>query len=116
MATSLPQPEGRPSRRGAGSSTTRRRLAVLATMVLFAGASPLLGAGPATATTSTEADSAPTVPGCAGLDQMKIPASVMSLPTNGGRVESASVMTSVVSGQMIEYCQVDADIFPVDPS
>jgi hypothetical protein len=85
-------------------------------MVLLAGATRILGAEPATATTSTEAGSWTTVPGCAGLDQMKIPASAMSLPTKGGRVEAASVMTSVVSGETIEYCQVDADIFPVDPS
>ncbi|MFD2419424.1 tannase/feruloyl esterase family alpha/beta hydrolase [Amycolatopsis pigmentata] len=47
---------------------------------------------------------------------MRIPASVMSLPTTGGQVESTSVMTSVVSGEVVTYCQVDADIFPVDPS
>ena len=40
----------------------------------------------------------------------------MSLPTTGGRVTSASVMTSVISGETITYCQVDADIFPVDPA
>ncbi|WP_255826664.1 tannase/feruloyl esterase family alpha/beta hydrolase [Amycolatopsis sp. GM8] len=75
-------------------------------MVLVAGT--IFSAGPATATT--------TVPGCTGLDHLKIPASVMSLPTTGGRVESASVMTSVVSGQTIQYCQVEADLFPVDPA
>jgi hypothetical protein len=78
---------------------------VLATTVLLAGT--ILGAAPATATT---------VPGCAELDQMTIPASVMSLPTTGGRVTSASVMTSVIGGETITYCQVDADILPVDPS
>ncbi|WP_420856223.1 tannase/feruloyl esterase family alpha/beta hydrolase [Streptomyces abyssalis] len=88
-----------------------RRLAALA-----AGATLFLGAGPAVATTSTEAGSSTTVPRCAGLDQLNIPASVMSLPTRGGRVTSASVMTSRVSGETIEYCQVDADIFPVDPA
>jgi pimeloyl-ACP methyl ester carboxylesterase len=109
-------------REGAGVSRTSARgtwtrwLAVLATMVLSAGATRVVGAEPAAATTSAEAGSWTTVPGCAGLDRMKIPASVMSLPTNGGRVESASVMTSLVSGQMIQYCQVEADIFPVDPA
>jgi hypothetical protein len=82
---------------------------VLATVVLLAGAT--LGTEPATAATPTAA-----VPGCAGLAQMRIPASVMSLPTTGGRVTSASVLTSVVSGETITYCQVDADIFPVDPA
>jgi Tannase and feruloyl esterase len=85
-------------------------------VVVLAGAAQLLGVSAATATTSTEAGHATTVPGCAGLDQMSIPASVMSLPTTGGRVESTSVKTSVVSGVTVEYCQVDADIFPVDPA
>ncbi|WP_431873347.1 tannase/feruloyl esterase family alpha/beta hydrolase [Amycolatopsis sacchari] len=40
----------------------------------------------------------------------------MSLPTTGGRVEAVSVKTSVVSGQTVQYCQVDADLFPVDPA
>ncbi|WP_093576788.1 tannase/feruloyl esterase family alpha/beta hydrolase [Amycolatopsis rubida] len=74
------------------------------------------GAGAATATTSTGAAYQTAVPGCAGLDQMKIPASAMSLPTIGGRVESTSVVRSLVSGETVEYCQVDADIFPVDSS
>src|SRR4051794_14120545 len=102
----------RPSARG----TRSRRLAVVATVALLAGATQFLGISAATATTSTDAGHATTVPGCAGLARMSIPASVMSLPTTGGRVASTSVMTSVVSGETIEYCQVDADIFPVDPS
>ncbi|HEX6468197.1 MAG TPA: tannase/feruloyl esterase family alpha/beta hydrolase [Streptosporangiaceae bacterium] len=93
-----------------------RRLAVLATMVLLAGTPRVLGAEPATAATSTEVGSSTTAPECAGLDQMTIPASVISLPTRGGRVESASVTTSVLGGETVEYCQVDADIFPVDPA
>lgn len=102
----------RTAARGAGT----RRLALLATMALLAGAAHVLGAAPATATTPAEAGSPTAVPGCAGLGRMTIPASVMSLPTRGGRVESTAVMTSVVSGVTVEYCQVDADIFPVDPS
>ena len=88
-----------------------RRFAVPAAMVLLAGVAQILGAGPAAAVGRSAA-----VPACAGLDQMTFPASVMSLPTTGGRVESAAVKTGVVSGEKIEYCQVDADIFPVDPS
>lgn len=80
-------------------------------MVLLAALTQVLGAGPANA-----AGRPATVPACAGLNQMTLPASVMSLPTSGGRVESAAVKTGVVSGEKIEYCQVDADIFPVDPS
>ena len=94
-------------------------------MVLLSGATRFLGAEPATAatlttattpTTSTEADRSTTVPGCTGLEQMRIPSSVMSLPTTGGRVESASVVTGLVSGETIKYCQVDAEIHPVDPA
>jgi hypothetical protein len=80
------------------SARTARRLALPATVIVMAAAL----AGPAAATT---------VPGCAGLDQLKIPASVMSLPTGGGRVTSVSVVTGPV-----EYCRVDADLFPVDPA
>jgi Tannase and feruloyl esterase len=85
-------------------------------VILLLGAIRVLGAEPATATASGGAGRSAAVPRCAGLDQTQIPASVMSLPTTGGRVESASVMTGVVSGVTIEYCQVEADIFPVDPS
>jgi hypothetical protein len=88
------------------TSLRRAKITVLTTLLLAAGAVSL-GAGPATATT---------VPGCAGLNQLKIPASVMSLPTTGGRVASAVVTTGVVGGETIEYCQADADIFPVDPA
>jgi hypothetical protein len=73
-------------------------------MVLVTGAT--FWTQPATATT----------PACAELAQLRIPASVMSLPTTGGRVTSASVTTSVIGGETITYCQVDADLFPVDPA
>ncbi|MCR3749128.1 tannase/feruloyl esterase family alpha/beta hydrolase [Lentzea californiensis] len=78
---------------------------VLATVVL------LLGADPALATTPPR-----NVPACAGLDQLEIPASAISLPTTGGRVRAATTTNAVVSGQTIEYCQADADLRPVDPS
>src|SRR3569833_1713130 len=92
----------RTSARGART----RRLAVVVTLVLLAGATRVLGVDAATATTSTGADSSAAVPECAGLAQLRIPASVMSLPTNGGRVESASVMTRVVSGLSFVFCLV----------
>src|SRR3954467_1657074 len=98
------------------TSARTRWLAVLAAMVLLAGATRILGADPATATTSAEAGSWTTAADGAGLGQMTSRTSVMTLPTRGGRVEAAAVRTSVVSGETIEYCQVDADIFPVDPS
>ena len=88
---------------GAGN----RRLLVLAAVTLFAGAPQFVGTATAAATTAPE---------CGGLDQMAIPASVMSLPTTGGRVESTAVTTIVVGAETIEYCQVDADIFAVDPT
>ena len=56
------------------------------------------------------------IPTCAGLNQLKIPASVISLPTRGGVVTAAAVTSAVVSGQTVEYCQVDADLHPVDRS
>jgi feruloyl esterase len=83
-------------------------------VALLAGASGILAAEPATATTSTTAAYS-TTPACAALDHLAIPASVMSLPTTGGRVESASDMTSVVSGRTVQYCHVDADLFAVHP-
>ncbi|WIY00727.1 tannase/feruloyl esterase family alpha/beta hydrolase [Amycolatopsis mongoliensis] len=86
------------------ASRRTRRLAVPAMLVLVAATV----AGPAAATTAA--------PGCAGLAQLKIPASVMSLPTTGGRVTAASMTTSVVGGRTIRYCRVDADLFPVDPA
>lgn len=82
-----------------------RTLAVLATSVL------LLGADPALATTPPR-----NAPSCASLNQLEIPASVISLPTTGGRVQAAARTTSVVNGQTIEHCQVDADLYPVDRS
>jgi hypothetical protein len=87
--------------------TRTRRLTALAAMVLVTGAT--FWTQPATATT-------PTAPVCAELAQLRIPASVMSLPTTGGRVTSALVTTSVLGGATITYCQVDADLFPVDPA
>ena len=93
-----------------------RRLVLLATMILSAGAPQILGAASATATTPAGSYSSTAAPDCAALDQMTIPASVMSLPTHGGRVTSTSVKTSVISGRTVQYCQADADIFPVDPA
>jgi feruloyl esterase len=72
-------------------------------------ATVVLGPAPATATVSA-------APRCAELAATEIPASAISLPTSGGRVESASLVTEVVSGRTIEYCSVRASIFPVDPS
>ncbi len=76
-----------------------RRLAVSATLVLAASVP-----GPAAATS--------TAPDCAGLAGVRIPAPAMSLPTTGGRVTAVSL----ASGPGGEYCQVDADLFPVDPA
>ncbi len=99
-------------KRSTARGTRLRRRAVPAVAVVVACAIRLLGAGPATAS----ADPSPTVPRCAALDGMRIPASAMSLPTTGGRVTSTALMTSAVSGVTVQYCQVDADITPVDPS
>jgi feruloyl esterase len=68
-----------------------------------------LGPAPAAATVST-------VPRCAALAATTIPPSAISLPTRGGRVESASLVTQVVSGKTVEYCSVRAALSPVDRS
>lgn len=86
------------------TATRVRRVAVAAAGVLVT--SLFAGAGPAAATAA----------GCGELAGMAIPAQVMSLPTTGGRVTSASVTTSVVSGRTIRYCQAEADLYPVDPA
>ncbi|MGW0970725.1 tannase/feruloyl esterase family alpha/beta hydrolase [Streptomyces sp. NPDC002516] len=93
-----------------------RRSIVPSALLLLACAVPLLGAGPVAASAPSPAGHSATVPRCAGLDGTRIPASVMTLPTTGGRVESASVTTGQVGGETITYCQVDADLFPVDPA
>lgn len=103
-------------RRPTANGLRTRRLAALAAMMMLAGAIQVLGAGPATATTPAEATHATTVPRCSALEQMTIPAWAMSLPTTGGRVTSTAVMTSLVSGVTVEYCQVGVDLHPVDPS
>ncbi len=72
------------------------RLAVSAALVLATSA-------PATAA------AAPAAPDCAGLAGLRIPASVLSLPTTGGLVTAASVVPG-------EYCRVDAELHPVDPA
>nr|WP_245783052.1 tannase/feruloyl esterase family alpha/beta hydrolase [Amycolatopsis sacchari] len=88
------------------SGTRMRRLGVVAAVVLSAAA----------VVPGADATTASATPVCGGLDHLRIPASVMSLPTTGGQVEAVSVKTSVVSGQTVQYCQVDADLFPVDPA
>ncbi|MEU9398803.1 tannase/feruloyl esterase family alpha/beta hydrolase [Streptomyces sp. NPDC048242] len=101
-------------RRTSVRGTAVRRLGLLASMALLVGATQVLGAEATTAT--RPAPPGRSAPACGGLDGMEIPAPAMSLPTGGGRVESASVRTGLVSGETITYCQVDADIRPVDPS
>lgn len=95
------------ARQARGTSGSIRAGLVLA--IALAGVPAVLGPAPATAT-------ARTAPRCAELAGRKIPASAISLPTNGGRVESASLVTQIVGGQTIEYCTVDAALFPIDLS
>lgn len=82
-------------------------------MVLLAGATQVLGARAATSGTASGPSA---MARCAALDGTRIPASAMTLPTTGGRVTSASVVTGAVSGTTVEYCRVEADLHPVDPS
>ena len=88
---------------------SRRIPAGLTLATALVGATVVLGPAPATAAVST-------APRCAELAGTQIPASAISLPTRGGRVESASLVTQVVSGETIEYCSVHAALFPIDPS
>ena len=69
----------------------------------------VFGQAPARATVSA-------APRCSELAGTEIPSSAISLPTRGGRVESASLVTQVVSGRTIEYCSVRASLFPRDPA
>jgi hypothetical protein len=82
---------------------------MLALMTAFVSATVVIGASPATAT-------ARTAPRCAELSGLAIPSSAISLPTRGGRVESASPVTQVVSGRTVGYCDVRAALLPTDPS
>ncbi|MFI6966736.1 tannase/feruloyl esterase family alpha/beta hydrolase [Streptomyces sp. NPDC050255] len=51
--------------------------------------------------------------GCAAWAGAWIPASVISLPTRGGRVTAASQITETVSGTSVTYCRVDAALAPI---
>ncbi|MFD6285294.1 tannase/feruloyl esterase family alpha/beta hydrolase [Streptomyces sp. NPDC060205] len=53
---------------------------------------------------------------CEALAGTAIPASVISLPTGGGRVKDASEVSETISGTSVTYCRVDAALFPADPS
>jgi len=89
--------------------TLRSIRAGLALAVALVGATVALAPAPSVA-------AAGTAPRCAELAGSAIPASAISLPTNGGRVESAALVTQVVSGETVEYCKVDAALSPVDRS
>ncbi|GAA0350801.1 tannase/feruloyl esterase family alpha/beta hydrolase [Actinoallomurus spadix] len=81
----------------------------LALAVGLVSAAVLLGRAPSSA-------AAGTAPRCSESAGRDIPASAISLPTKGGRVESATFVTQVVSGAAIEYCRIAAALFPMDPS
>jgi feruloyl esterase len=89
--------------------TLRSIRAGLAIAIALVGATVALGPVPSIAEGGTS-------PKCAELAGKEIPASAISLPTKGGRVEAASFVTQVVSGETIEYCRIDAALSPVDPS
>jgi hypothetical protein len=82
---------------------------ILALTTALVSATVVFGPSPAAATVST-------APRCAQLAGVAIPSSAISLPTRGGRVESASLVTQVVSGRTVEYCSVRASLFPKDPA
>ncbi|SEB58140.1 tannase/feruloyl esterase family alpha/beta hydrolase [Streptomyces melanosporofaciens] len=66
-------------------------------------------------TTAGAATGPPT--GCEKLAQLTIPAHALGLPTSGGRVTAAKTVpaSGTGPGAIGEYCQVDAEILPVDP-
>ncbi|BCJ50243.1 feruloyl esterase [Actinoplanes sp. NBRC 14428] len=88
---------------------SRRLFAGLTLTATVVSATAVLGPAPATATVGAALT-------CAELTGTEIPASAISLPTRGGRVGSASLVTQVVSGRTVEYCSVVAALSPVDPS
>ncbi|MEU7946869.1 tannase/feruloyl esterase family alpha/beta hydrolase [Micromonospora taraxaci] len=88
---------------------SRRLPAGLVLVTTLVGATAVLGPAPATA-------GAGITPRCAELAGKDIPASAISLPTRGGHVGSASLVTQTVSGETVEYCSVGASLFPVDPA
>jgi hypothetical protein len=94
-----PRAHGRPSSIRAG----------LVFVTSLVSATAFLGPAPATAAVRA-------APRCAELAGDRIPASAIGLPTRGGRVEAASLVTQVVSGETVEYCGVDAALSPIDPS
>ncbi|MFZ3572243.1 tannase/feruloyl esterase family alpha/beta hydrolase [Streptomyces sp. BH097] len=73
---------------------------------------PTLVALPATAGAAT----GPPVR-CEELAELAVPADALGLPTSGGHVTDAKTVpaSGAGSGAVGEYCQVDAEIFPVDP-
>jgi hypothetical protein len=90
---------------GARRAGATSRAGILA--IALAGATLALGPTPSRASVP---------PKCEELAGTTIPASAIGLRTSGGRVDSASMVTQVVSGDAVEYCRVDASLFPVDPS
>ncbi|MFH8491073.1 tannase/feruloyl esterase family alpha/beta hydrolase [Streptomyces longisporoflavus] len=54
---------------------------------------------------------------CAGLAELPIPADAVGLPTSGGRVTGAKIVPASAKGfdAVGAYCEVDANLFPVDP-
>ncbi|MGV9881054.1 tannase/feruloyl esterase family alpha/beta hydrolase [Streptomyces sp. NPDC003006] len=65
----------------------------------------------------TPAHAARTPADCGSLRGLKIPASVMGLPTTGGEVSAANAIAPTGSGTSATgaYCRVEAVIHPVDP-
>ncbi|KUO05549.1 tannase/feruloyl esterase family alpha/beta hydrolase [Streptomyces caeruleatus] len=53
---------------------------------------------------------------CEALAELAIPADALGLPTSGGRVTGTKTVpdSGTGSGAIGEYCQVDAELFPVD--
>jgi hypothetical protein len=89
----------------------RTGVAVLPMMLMAAVGTVLLTGTPTAEAVATRAPSS-----CEALLGLKIPAHAFSLRTRGGEVTAASSMITVVNGETVQYCQVDASIHPVDRS
>ncbi|GGK00561.1 feruloyl esterase [Streptomyces camponoticapitis] len=83
---------------------------------VFAAVIALVGALTNTRPAVAGAASMSTVVTCEALAGTRIPAAVLSLPTNGGLVESASRVTETIGGRSVTYCRVDGSLLPVDRS
>ncbi|MFD9663156.1 tannase/feruloyl esterase family alpha/beta hydrolase [Rhodococcus sp. NPDC059968] len=101
-----------------GPRTPGRRAAALAALAaagLILAAAALSACGTDTSQTSDQASDASS---CTDLAGTSIPASAIGLPTSGGYVARAQLVSAEGTGETAtaEYCEVQAALKPVDPN